>query len=71
MQLNIYFPKQKKDYKIASRFIRRNKVFGSLVTSHQDRELNLTFKSDEQRDILVNVLSNVLESMGYIFELKE
>jgi len=70
IKLKIYFPKQKKDYKAASRTVRRNRVFKPLVIDKDDRELTLSFENESQRDILMGLLDKVLTSMGYIFEVK-
>lgn len=69
-KLTIYFPKQPKDYKHASRQIRSNRVFSEFIVgkSKDRRYLHFDFKTEEKYKIMKPILFHTLDQMDYDVE---
>lgn len=67
--VTIHFPKQNKDYNIASRFIRMG-VFGEFVTnkSKDRRTITLSFPDESKFNILYPMLTEILIENGYEYK---
>lgn len=68
--LTIHFPKQKRDYKQASRLIRQNKIFSAFITgkSEDRRYLHFDFQDEQKYKILRPILFKTLEELDYDVE---
>ena len=66
----VYFPKQKNDYKRASRQLRKS-VFKDFVIgkSKDRRKLYLEFETQDVHDVMIGVLQRTLEKMEYEYEI--
>lgn len=71
LSVTIRFPKQKNDFKRASRWVRRSMVYRPLVSNvtKDRRELTLTFAEESQKNILMSILIDSLKSQGYEAEV--
>lgn len=73
LELKLHFPKQSKDYKQASRIVRRNPLFRDMITYKSDdrRDLTITFENETQLNTLSPILVKSLEELGYVVEIVE
>lgn len=70
-EIKLYFPKQVEDYKMISREIRQNPVFGEFVISKSKdrRYLTLDFKSEENYDMLSKIFFLTMDNLEYKYEI--
>lgn len=69
-KLTIHFPKQEKDYNVASRSIRRSNVFKNFVTgkSKDRRTIYIDFETEAKFEVMEPILFNTINEMGYVVE---